>query len=52
MTELPPERDPFFCPICGEDCDELYLDNYGEIVGCDNCIREISVYDYKEENKE
>lgn len=26
------------CPICGEECDTLYRDNFGNIVGCDNCI--------------
>lgn len=26
------------CPVCGEECNELYFDIYRKIVGCDNCI--------------
>lgn len=26
------------CPVCGEECDTLYRDNFGNVVGCDNCV--------------
>jgi len=26
------------CPICDEECDTVYTNLYGEIVGCDECI--------------
>lgn len=31
-------KSPPICPVCGEECDTLYRDNFGNIVGCDNCI--------------
>lgn len=27
------------CPVCKRETDEFYLDLYGAIVGCDECIR-------------
>ena len=30
---------PVYCPICGEQADDLYTDYYDELVGCNNCIR-------------
>ena len=27
------------CPVCGEECNEYYVTQYGrEIVGCEHCI--------------
>jgi len=34
----PPEPDPVYCPVCGEDCSEIYFDKGGNVVGCDYCI--------------
>lgn len=34
----PPEPDPVYCPVCGEDCSEIYFDKCGNVVGCDYCI--------------
>lgn len=34
------EFKPCYCPVCGDECDTLYIrriDN--EVVGCDQCIR-------------
>ena len=44
----PPDRDDFIpvCPICGEECDTVYLDADGDIVGCDQCISLVDAYDY------
>ena len=34
----PPEEQPVFCPICGEECDTIYKDRDGTIFGCENCV--------------
>ena len=26
------------CPVCGEECETIYLDRYGAYVGCDVCV--------------
>lgn len=37
------------CPICGEECDSIYRqEETYEIIGCDNCIREIDATDVPE----
>ena len=33
----PPEPDEILCPVCGENCETVYLDA-GAVIGCDNCI--------------
>lgn len=34
------EPEPYVCEICGEMVEELvYFDRFGDIVGCDRCIR-------------
>lgn len=43
----PPPEDPMpVCPECGEECDTLYRDRTGQIVGCENCIDTLDAYDY------
>lgn len=27
------------CPICGSECEDIYYDSDGDIVGCEKCIR-------------
>ena len=46
-----PEDDPVHCPICGEECDTIIYDRYGEIVGCNQCIRERDAYEWAEEER-
>lgn len=45
---LDPPADPTrpVCPECGEECDVLYMDASGKIVGCDQCLTEIDAYDW------
>ena len=31
-------EDTPICPICGEECEELFFDKNNEICGCDNCV--------------
>ena len=44
----PEDEDDFImvCPICGEECDTVYLDMDDEVVGCDQCISMADAYDY------
>ena len=30
------------CPKCGDTADTFYLNKYGDIVGCDCCLKRIS----------
>lgn len=46
-----PEKDYPICPICGAECCELFEDNDGNIVGCDECIKTIDAWDWKEREK-
>lgn len=34
---LAEEREPR-CPVCGAECEWLYLDSHGEAAGCDRCL--------------
>jgi len=27
------------CPVCGGICETYYKDLYGDIVGCENCVK-------------
>ena len=44
----PPKVNEFIprCPVCGAECDTLYLDACGEIAGCERCIRLEDAYEY------
>ena len=37
------------CPVCEEECDEIYLDGNGEAVGCEHCMRIQSAYDWMQD---
>lgn len=26
------------CPVCGAQCDTVYINKYGEILGCEECV--------------
>lgn len=41
----PPEVKVPVCPVCGEECDTLYRDNSGSVVGCDNCVDALDAWD-------
>ena len=47
-----PSADPVFCPVCGEECETLYLAGGTDPVGCENCIEERDAYEWTEEHKE
>ena len=48
----PPEPIEIVCPICGQDCRRYYRNLYGEILGCDECVEEVSAEDYLAERRE
>lgn len=27
------------CPVCGDECDSVYLDHTGQVVGCTSCLK-------------
>lgn len=38
------------CPICGEEVDEYYKDNEGDIVGCENCLQRTDAWEEIEDD--
>lgn len=36
---IPPEDDPVYCPVCGEECDKVVINENNEVIGCDQCLR-------------
>lgn len=47
----PEEPVDILCPVCGEDCEMLYKDKYGSIVGCESCIEGIDAYCWVENHR-
>ena len=39
------------CPICGSDtCDQVYVNRYGDPVGCENCLKRWDIWLWAEKN--
>lgn len=38
------DPEPIYCEICGEEVEYLYKNADGEVVGCDNCIKQVDPY--------
>ena len=40
-TGYPSWKEPEYphCPVCGAECGTVYMNNIGEIFGCDECVR-------------
>lgn len=47
----PPETKPPICPICGEETDTFKRGYYGDIIGCDHCVKDVDAWDYEEEHE-
>ena len=48
-----PEDPPVICPVCGAECEEIYeTREYGEVLGCDQCILIRNAYDWKAQMEE
>ena len=41
----PPEPPAPTCPVCGQECEVLYKNRYGEIIGCDDCIDALDAWE-------
>ena len=43
---VPPPQPPApECPACGAETDRLYMDKWGNIVGCPECVKEVDAWD-------
>lgn len=47
MTD-PQDKAMPICPVCGEEAETFVINYLGQIVGCDNCTRQVSIYDMEE----
>ena len=47
-----PDDDPVFCPVCDEECETIYKDNFGEVFGCEHCISTQESYEWAFEQRE
>ena len=53
MNGMPPYDDPdSLCPICGKECETIYTDKFGDVVGCDECITLWEADEWYDEHKE
>lgn len=41
----PPEYTCPRCPVCGEEADSYYKDKWGNIVGCPECVQEVTSWE-------
>jgi len=44
-TDGMPEEDEPICPVCGEECEELYIVD-GDVIGCDCCVNRVDASDW------
>ena len=47
-----PSPDPVYCPICGEECETIYKDRYGDVFACNWCLDSMDAGDWAEREKE
>lgn len=48
--DCPKEKPMHTCPVCGMECETLYLGLNKEVVGCDECISTVPAEEYFEES--
>ena len=41
----PPNYEVPHCPVCGQECETLYRDRYGEVIGCNDCIDAVDAWE-------
>ena len=51
-TEGVGDPDPVFCPRCTQECETIYMDEFGEEFGCEKCIRTKDAWEWREEIRE
>lgn len=53
LNGVGPAEDPPKCPVCGEECEEIYeTKEYGEVLGCDRCILIRDAWDWQAQKEE
>ena len=40
-----PEYEVPHCPVCGQECEVLYRNRYGEVIGCDDCVESVDAWE-------
>lgn len=45
------EQQTVFCPICDEECDVIYKDDDGDVLGCESCITQYDAYEWDIERR-
>ena len=48
----PEDPEPVHCPVCDQECDEIYFNRDGDVIGCDMCISTQSAADWAVERDE
>lgn len=48
----PPEPEPVYCPVCGEECETIFADMYGNVFACNECLVEQDAGEWAEEQRE
>lgn len=48
----PPDYKVPRCPVCGEETYLIFIDKYGDVVGCEECITTRNAYEWQEEQDE
>ena len=48
----PPAERRHTCPVCGEDCEHIFVNSENEVCGCDQCGRWMFIDDFEEEESE
>ena len=49
---MPPYEDGPVCPCCGEECETVYGNQYGDVFACNRCLMEQDAWEWMEEMKE
>lgn len=47
----PPEQEEIRCPVCGEECDTVVINENQEVIGCENCLTIRDAQFWKEEQE-
>jgi hypothetical protein len=45
------DADPVKCPVCGDECDTIYMDKYGEVFGCEQCITKTDAWFWADDQR-
>ena len=45
-----PEYDVPHCPVCGQECEILYKNSYGEVIGCNECIDAVDAWEVQNDD--